>query len=295
MGNIIEKIKNSNYQWLGFVAPTLLLMLIFFAIPMIFMVIVGFLKYDYVSIYVNIFTLENYSKFFSDPYFFDMILNSLEVGILTTFLALILAYPMANYLSKIRGWERTILSAACLLPIFVTVVIGTFGWWIILLPNGVLSQILIGSGLIEKSLRILQTLPSLVLVLAHLHMPYAILILTSGIQAIPEEKINAASILGASDIKVFQKIIFPLIVPAIVSSAILVFALSISSYLIPILITGQQIRLLPISIYSYTTNLLNWPFASVLAIVLLIIVVILVYGISAFSDYITKRGKWEMV
>ena len=74
MGNIIEKTKNSNYQWIGFVAPTLLLVLIFFAIPMIFMVIVGFLKYDYVSIYVNIFTLENYSKFFSDPYFLDMIL-----------------------------------------------------------------------------------------------------------------------------------------------------------------------------------------------------------------------------
>jgi len=291
----LKNIKNRNYQWLFMISPGLILLLVFFAIPMFYMIIVGFLEYDYITIYRSIFTLDNYIRFFSDPYFLKMITNSLRVGLFSTFLALILAYPLANYLTKISGWERTIISSACLLPIFVTIVIGTLGWWIILLPNGVLSQSLKSLGLIKKSLRILQTMPSLIVVLAHLHMPYAILILTSGFQSIPEEKIFAASILGASDIKIFQKIVFPLMIPAILSSGILVFSLTISSYLIPILITGQHLRVLPIGIYTYTTDLLNWPFASVLAVILLVIVVILVYGITAFTSYITKRGQWEMI
>ena len=83
--------------------------------------------------------------------------------------------------------------------------------------------------------------------------------------------------------------------PAIASSAILIFALTISSYLIPILITGQTLRLLPMAIYSYTTDLLNWPFAAMVAVILLVIVAILVYGLIALTNHFTKRGKWEMV
>ena len=287
--------KVKNYQWVILISPALILISVFFAIPMINMMRMCFLKYDYFTMYKDVFTLENFVKFFSDPYYFNTIFNSLEVGIYSTILTLIIAYPIAYYLTKIKGWERTIISAACLLPIFVTIIVSTLGWWIILLPHGVLSQVLRASGLIERNLNILNNFSSLILVLAHIYLPFAILILASGIQNIPEEKLNAARILGASPIKVFQKITLPLVMPAIVSSVIFVFAAAISSYLVPILITGQTIRLLPMVIYSYTAELLNWPFATVVAVILLVIVVILVYGIVAFTNYFTKRGKWEMV
>ena len=287
--------KMKNYRWVILISPALILIFVFFAIPMINLIKMGFLKYDRLTMYKDIFTLENFVKFFSDPYYFNMIFNSLKVGIYSTILALIIAYPIAHYLTKIKGWERTIISAACLLPIFVSIVVSTLGWWIILLPRGVLSQALRASGLIERSFNMLNNFSSLILVLAHLHLPYAILILASGIQNIPEEKLNAARILGASPIKVFQKITLPLAMPAIASSAILIFALTISSYLIPILITGQTLRLLPMAIYSYTTDLLNWPFAAMVAVILLVIVAILVYGLIALTNHFTKRGKWEMV
>jgi len=239
-----------NYQWVILISPTLILIFVFFTIPMINIIKMGFLKYDKLTMYKDVFTLENFVKFFSDAYYFNMIFNSLKVGIYSTILTLIIAYPIAYYLTKIKGWERIIISTACLLPAFVTILVSTLGWWIILLPKGLLPQTLRASGLIERSLNMLNSLPSLILVLAHLYLPYAILILTSGIQNIPEEKLNAARILGASPIKVFQKITFPLVLPAITSSAILVFALSASSY---------------------------------------------IYGIIAFTNYFTKRGKWEMV
>jgi len=287
--------KMKNYQGVILTSPALIYIFVFFGIPMISIIVMSFLKYDSLTMYKGIFTLENFVKFFSDPYYFNMIFNSLKVGIYSTILVLIIAYPIAYYLTKIGGWERTIISVACTFPIFVSVIIGTFGWWIILLPNGFLSQVLRASGLIERSYNMLNNFPALILVLADIHLPYAILILTSGIQNVPEEKIRAARILGASPIKVFQKITLPLVMPAITSSAILIFTLTISSYLIPVLITGQRLRLLPMAIYSYTTDLLNWPFAAMLAVILLAIVVILVYGIIAFTNYFTKHGKWEMV
>ncbi len=141
----------------------------------------------------------------------------------------------------------------------------------------------------------LQSFPSLIIVLVHLHIPYAILILASSIQNISEEKLNAARILGASTPKVFQKIIIPLTMTGIVSSAILIFALSISSYLVPILITGQKLRFLPMAIFSYTADLLNWPFASAIAIILLVIVSAAIYIFTAITNRITGRGKWEEV
>ncbi len=284
-----------RYRGLWLLAPGFFLLMIFFLVPMFQLFRISLLKYDPVLLYVSKLTLENYQKFFSDPYFIKMIWNSLKIGFYSTTCTLVVAFPIAYYLTRIRGIERTILSAIFLLPIFVTILVTTLGWYILLLPYGITQKILFSLGLLKGRLTWLQSFPSLIIVLVHLHIPYAILILASSIQNISEEKLNAAKILGASTAKVFQKIIIPLTMTGIVSSAILVFALSVSSYLVPILITGQKLRLLPMAIFSYTADLLNWPFASAIAIILLVIVSVATYVFTAITDRITGRGKWEVV
>jgi putative spermidine/putrescine transport system permease protein len=128
-----------------------------------------------------------------------------------------------------------------------------------------------------------------------LEAPYAILILASGIQNVGHDKINAARVLGASTAQIFRKIMIPLTMPAIVSSSILVFSLSISSYLVPALIAGGTLRLLPLAIFTYTTDVVNWPFASALAVVLLVLVLGVTYTVTAITNHLTARGKWEVV
>jgi len=282
-------------QWLILLSPGVLLLFLFFLFPMLELVRMSFMQYDRFTLYKAIFTWENYGKFFSDPFFVQMVLNSLKVGVYTTFFSLLIGYPVAYYLTRVRGIERTILSAACLLPIFVTILVTTLGWYIIFLPFGIVQKLLVIVGVHHGPLRWLQSLPILIAVLVHLHIPYVVLILAASIQNVSDEKINAAKILGASTFRVFQKVIIPLTVPGIVSSAILVFADAVSSYLVPILITGTKISLLPISIFSYTTDLLNWPFGSTIAILLLVIVLIATYAFTAITNRMTGRGKWEMV
>ena len=121
-------------------------------------------------------------------------------------------------------------------------------------------------GLVDGPLQWLRTFPALVAVLTYEHIPFAVLILVSSLQAIPLDKINAARLLGASVPRIVFASILPLTMPGLVASAILVFSLSASSYLAPILIAAQRIRVLPLMIFSYGTELLNWPLAAALAI-----------------------------
>jgi putative spermidine/putrescine transport system permease protein len=182
-----------------------------------------------------------------------------------------------------------------MLSLFVTILVTTLGWYIIFLPFGLVQKMLQALGLISGPLKVLKTFPALVTVLSYLHMPYAILILVSSIQNVPEEKIDAAKILGAPGWKILLEIILPLTLPGIVSSAILVFALSASSFLVPILISGQSISLLPLTIWRYTNEILNWPFAAVNAIVLFVITILLTYGFIILTNKISRRGEWELV
>ena len=240
-------------------------------------------------------SLIHYANIFRDGFYLQITLNSILVGICTTIATLTVSYPVAFYITRISGWERTLISIACLLPIFVNVIVSILGWYILLLPYGVIQQILSSLGLVTGSLQWLRTFPALVAVLTYEHIPFAVLILVSSLQAIPADKINAARLLGARVPRIFFSIILPLTMPGLVASAILVFALSTSSYLAPILIGAQRIRVLPLSIFSYGTELLNWPLAAALAFVLLVLVVAITYSFSRAMNKLSKRGQWEMV
>jgi ABC-type spermidine/putrescine transport system permease subunit I len=276
-------------------APALFMLVLFFLVPMFELARMSIYEYSRFSVYVPTPTWSNYGQFFSDPYYATMVWTSIKVGFMTTLFTLLTGYPMAYYLTTTEGWERTLLSGACLFPLFVTVLVGTLGWYILLLPFGLTQKILVALGLLHGPLSALNTFSALIVVMVYLHLPYAILIVASSMQGVGLDKVNAARVLGAPPAYILRRILIPLTMPGIASSAILVFALSISSYLVPVLITGQRLRVLPMAIFSYTTDILNWPFASVLAIVLLAIVVAATYVFTMVTNRLTGRGRWEVV
>jgi putative spermidine/putrescine transport system permease protein len=281
---------------LTFLVPILLLLVFFFILPLAYLLQLSALAQQP--------TLQNpspgysfasYVKIFQDSFYLQMTANSIMVGICTTLLTVLIAYPVAYYITRISGWERTLISVGCLLPIFVNVIVSILGWYILLLPFGVIQQALSALGIASGPLQLLRTFPALVAVLTYEHLPFAVLILVSSLQAIPADKINAARLLGAGIPRIVYSLIIPLTMPGLVASVILVFSLSTSSYLAPILIGAQRIPVLPLSIFSYGTELQNWPLAAALAFVLLVVVVAISYGFSYAMNRITNRGKWEFV
>jgi putative spermidine/putrescine transport system permease protein len=236
-----------------------------------------------------------YTRILHDNFYLTMAVNSITVGLCTTLATLLVGYPVAFYLTRARGYERTLISVACLLPIFVNLIVGILGWYILLLPFGVVQQVFAALGWMKGPLLVLRTYPALVAVLTYEHVPFAVLILVASLQAIPPDKINAARMLGASVPRIVRTIIVPLTMPGLVATAILVFSLSTSSYLTPILIGGQGMAVLPLAIFSYGTELLNWPLAAALSFVLLLLVGGIAYGFAAAMNRLTRRGAWELV
>ncbi len=240
-------------------------------------------------------TVSMYGRGLGDPFYRDLMFNSVMVGLATAFLALLLGYPVAFYLTRATGLERTLISAACLLPLFVNAIVGILGWYILLLPFGLIQQILSGIGLWSGPLRVLHTFPALVAVLTYEHVPFAVLLLVSSLQAIPPERINAARLLGAGTIRIIWTLILPLSMPGLVATAVLVFSLGASSYLTPILIGGQNMRVLPLSIFTYGTDLLNWPLAAALSFIMLVVVGLIAWGFSIAMHRLTRQGAWRAI
>ncbi|MEM3486189.1 MAG: ABC transporter permease, partial [Candidatus Methanomethyliaceae archaeon] len=252
-------------------------------------------KWDPITLYKPMLTLENMYKFTRDPYYWrETTCNTIKIGGLTAFLTLLISYPIAYYVTLTSTRERTLLTLGFILPLFTTVTVGTLGWYILFLPYGAIHRFLQLFG-IQGPVRLLKTLPALLIVMVHLHLPYALLILAASIQSIPREYIHAARVLGAPTWRIFLKIMLPLTMPGIVSSLVLVFTLSASAYFVPIIITGQAIPLLPIVIWRFTGEVLNWPFAAFVSLILFVSTMLGMYFIIVAGNIISKRGKWRMV
>lgn len=282
--------------WVLVLSPLLLVILFFFVTPLGYLLERSLLPFVRGGVLSDAdYTLDNYRTVFTDPWYWRLLYNSLWLGFATTFFSVTIGYAIAFYLTRAGSWERTLICVACLLPVFINVTVGVLGWYILLLPFGVLQQIFSDLGLMTGPLRWMRSFWTLVAILVYEHLPFAILILVSSIQNVPDDKINAARLLGAPTHRILTSIMIPLTMPGIVASAVLIFALSISSYLVPVLISGPRTPVIPISIFSYMSELMNWNMAGVLAFILLLTVAAITYGFIALTNRLTRRGQWKMV
>jgi len=282
--------------WITFLLPLVAFLIVFFIAPLVDLL--GLSLHDFAlgryALDAPI-TFINYASLLGDSFYWKMLGNSLQLALCTTITSLIIGYAVAFYITRTSGWEQTIITVACLLPIFINIIVGILGWYIMLLPFGVLQQTLSAIGVIEGPLRWLRTFWALVAVLTYEHLPFAILILASSLQNVPADKIAAARVLGASKWQILWTVMLPLTMPGIVATGILVFSLSGSSYLVPILIAGPLAKFIPLSIFSFANELHNWNMAGALAFILLIVVVAITYGFLVLTNRLTRRDEWEMV
>lgn len=275
------------------ISPMVLLLIAAFVMPMLNMIAVSFSS-DTGAVHADSLSLKNYMEFFTDGYYLGMVAESIRVSVVSTVVTISVSYIVAFYLSRTAGWERTIILAVCLLPLFVNIVVGILGWYILLLPFGFVQQMAASLGIVTGPLRAFDSFFTLVFVLTFEHLPFGILILSASLQNVPQDRIRAAQCLGAGPMRILRTVLIPLTMPGILASTVLVFSLTASSYLVPVLITGDRFMVLPLGIFTYTNQLLNWPMAAVMAVTLLVFVFSLSYTLTRLGEHISRRGKWEI-
>lgn len=214
-------------------------------------------------------SFENYATFLGDPFYRDVLWRTLSLGALTTAGSLLLGFPLAFLLSRLRGMRRSVLYFVLLLPLLTSAVVRTFGWMILLGNNGFINRTLIALGIVDDPVRMMYSMTGIVIALVEVLLPFMVLALDAALLNIDPHLYEAAQNLGARKIRVFLRITLPLVLPGIVSGSVLVFTLAVSAFVTPSLIGGPRIKLMATLIYQQSMGLLNWPFGGAIAFVML--------------------------
>src|SRR5882672_9709985 len=276
--------------WL--IAPSALLFALFFFLPMGLMAMISLLTGNPV-VQTNVdFTTKYYRRILGDPYYFEVIWTTLRIGLLTTLAALLIGYPLAHLMARIRGRTAyAMLMMTVLTPMLTGIIVRTFAWMALLSDKGAINQALIGLGLISKPLPLMYNEFSIVLGLTHIYVPYMVLTLVGVIGRIDERLEHAAQNLGASPFRAFLEVTLPLSLPGILAGSLLVFALAISAYVTPILLGGNNVLTLPMLIYQQVSASFNLGFAGALGVVLLVVSLALVFAYNTILGRLTGERQ----
>ena len=254
--------------------PTLVVLLILFIGPMV----LTFVR----SLFED--GLEYYIKFFTDTFYLKILWNTVLLSVKCVILTLVLGYPAAYFLAKAKGATKTFLLIATIFPFLVSAVTRAYGWMILLGDRGIINEILIAIGVIKDPIQMMYTEVAVLVGMGQLLLPYMILAITSVIQSIDENLVYASYSLGCRPAKTFFKVILPLSSPGILSGCILVFTLSMTSYVTPQLLGGAQYLTVTTLIYNQVKTVYNLPFAN--AICYILVFAILIFQI--LSNRVTK-------
>lgn len=216
-------------------------------------------------------TLANYVRFLGDPFYLGTLWATLFLGISVTILATLLGYPVAYGLARSRHRWKTALRLLVVAPLLVSVVIRTYGWIVLLANNGAVNNALLALGLIGEPEKFMFTHTGVTIGLLHFGLPVAILSLVSVIETVDRSLEEAARGLGASPLQTFLRITLPLTLPGIAAASMLVFSSAVAAFVIPALMGGPTLIVLPTLIYQQMMDTLEWGFGAAVAAILLVV------------------------
>ncbi len=234
-------------------------------------------------------SLQTFRTLFEDPFTLETTWNSLWLSLVSTTLALALAYPLALFLHRTQSRWKALLTVLAVAPMLVSGVVRVFGWLAILGDRGLINALLLQVGATSAPVRLVYNYFGVAIGLAESLMPYMILALLAGFGRLDRALEEAAASLGAGPRRVFLRVTLPLTAPAVVLGWLLCFVLAMSAYLTPKLLGGGRVFLLATEIFDQAVTNVNWPAAAALALYALVLVMTLV-GLYA---WLTRRSRHE--
>lgn len=275
--NLLSKIRTKRmFQLTGLLAPGLLAVTFAFALPVIVIVRMSLNKHGNGGQLISTLTLDSYVQALTDPFYWKVIGNTLMLGLVCGVAAVILSYPLALFLTRTRSTWKGVLIALAIAPLLTSAVARTYGWIAILGNQGVINDTLSAMNVIDAPIQLSNNLTGTIIALTEILMPYAVLAMISGFGRLEQSLEEAAGSLGASPVKVFLKVTLPLSLPGVFTGFLLVFVLAISSFVTPRLLGGGRVFILATEVYNEATQSLNWPLASALSIILLMLFGVLI-------------------
>jgi spermidine/putrescine transport system permease protein len=204
-------------------------------------------------------SLAEYKTFFTEPLYWHVFVRTAVMSVVATFLTLLLAFPMAWIIAKIaQGRARSTLFILCLIPFWVSETVRTLGWMILLRESGVLPSLLVKLGVTSVPVELLYHDATIMVGLIYASLLFMVIPLISSLESLDNALIEAAYDLGANGPAVLRTIVIPHAAPGITAGCIVVFMLTLGSYLTPTLLGGKNSQWFTEQIYTQFITRFNW-------------------------------------
>ncbi|PLX36435.1 MAG: ABC transporter permease [Hyphomicrobiales bacterium] len=201
----------------------------------------------------------NYMTFFTEPLYWNTFARTAIMSIAATAITLLIAFPISYYIAKIaKGRLQTTLFLLCLVPFWVSELVRTFGWMILLRETGIVSNLLQWMGLADRPIEFLYNDAAIMVGLVYTSMLFMVVPLVTTLESLDDALIEAGYDLGGNGFAVLREIVIPHAVPGMVSGSIVVFMLSLGNYLTPILLGGKSSLWFTEQIYAQFITRFNW-------------------------------------
>ena len=266
------------------VTPSLVYLVVLCFIPDAIMLAFSVFEYRDGVIYPG-FTFEHYTAFLTDPFYLNILLRTLYLALGVGVLTVLIGYPVAYFLVRSRSRFKGPVLMLVLMPLLASVVVRTYGWLVLLEPQGLVNQLLDVVGLGPVTL--IRNYTGVFIGLVHVYLPYSILSIMASLSTVHPSLELAAQNLGAGRVEAFRRVTLPLTLPGMVTGFALTFALVLSAYATPRILGGRTVHTTATQIYDQMLFLLNWPLAGAIAVIVLVISILVLWA--------TSRAQSRMV
>lgn len=220
--------------------------------------------------------LAAYHEVLVDPIYHYVFVNTFVVAGVVTVAALVIGYPIAFALTRISAGWRSLLFACVLFPLWISVLVRTFSWMLLLERNGPVNRLLVGSGLADQPLSLVFNRTGVLIGMVHVLLPYAVLPIYAALVRIDPALLRASEGLGASRARTFLAVLLPLSMRGVATAATFVFLLSLGFFITPALLGGPSSMTLSMLIDGFVNERLDWPLAAAASMVLLVFALVFV-------------------
>ncbi|ESX95594.1 ABC transporter permease [Mesorhizobium sp. LNJC405B00] len=268
-------LQSESVQGLALISPTLVYALILLLVPILVVFAHSFWTQNYLTI-DHTFTLENYRIALTEPIYRDLLWRSLYISLTVSFFTVILAYPIAYFISFHGGRHKSLWLFLITIPFWTSYLLRVMSWKVILGYNGVLNSGLMGLGIIdEPSTALLYNSSAVIITLTHAWAAFAILPIFVSLEKVDRTLVEAATDLGDGPLRSFLRVTLPLSAPGVISAALIVMVPTVGDYVTPRLVGGKDGVMIANAIESQFHKASNWPLGAALSVTTMLVVTLM--------------------
>ncbi|WLE00208.1 ABC transporter permease [Agrobacterium leguminum] len=243
--------------------PALVLLVLFFVVPVLILLSR--------SVTEPVLGLGNYAALLGSSTYLKIFFNTFAVSALVTVVSLAIGFPVAWALAIMPARLASIVFAILLLSMWTNLLARTYAWMVLLQRTGVVNKTLMGLGIIDQPLALVNNLTGVTIGMTYIMLPFIIIPLYGVIRKIDPAILQAAALCGATRFQALTRILIPLAAPGMISGALMVFVMSLGYFVTPALLGGTANMMLAELIAQFVQSLVNWGMGGAAALVLLVV------------------------